>query len=270
MLRTLKPCIIADQALGNLRANSTDYIVHQEHKKLLRVLFGGLMDPEVVRGRRQADGRTHIGACFHHPSRYILKFYASLHAGVLILRIRGAHHWNMCGGNLGCIECIMPARQLTLIANHAITSSDDPQILNVELILKSTFGSIKADVPQEQISIPIIPISALRVGNGGISSTNITWLIRLPSSPLAGANPLNMTLVSNNPGWWPLINVYRVSSYFVVASATAVVYDWALSFGQEVVSFYQSSHLTNNGFIVRASLEEHNKTEDSAEAPLVP
>lgn len=42
-----------------------------------------------------------------------------------------------------------------------------------------------------------------------------------------------MTFISNEPTWWSLINVYRVSSYFVVASATAVAYDWVLTFGQE-------------------------------------
>lgn len=43
-----------------------------------------------------------------------------------------------------------------------------------------------------------------------------------------------MTLISNDPSWWPLIISFRFSSYFVVASATAVVYDWALTFGQEI------------------------------------
>ncbi|KAG2060864.1 hypothetical protein BDR06DRAFT_1016832 [Suillus hirtellus] len=43
-----------------------------------------------------------------------------------------------------------------------------------------------------------------------------------------------MTLVSDEPKWWPLINSYRLCSYFLVASFTAVVYDWALTFGQEV------------------------------------
>ncbi|KAG1748431.1 uncharacterized protein EDB91DRAFT_878893 [Suillus paluster] len=43
-----------------------------------------------------------------------------------------------------------------------------------------------------------------------------------------------MTLISNDPSWWPLINLTRISSYFVVASSAGVMYDWALSFGQEV------------------------------------
>lgn len=42
-----------------------------------------------------------------------------------------------------------------------------------------------------------------------------------------------MTLVSNDPTLWSLINVYHVSSYYIVASVTAVAYDWVLTFGQE-------------------------------------
>lgn len=47
------------------------------------------------------------------------------------------------------------------------------------------------------------------------------------------ANP-NMTFVSNDPLWWPAIDAFRLISYFVVASSTAVVYDWAFTFGQEI------------------------------------
>ncbi|OAX32759.1 hypothetical protein K503DRAFT_869974 [Rhizopogon vinicolor AM-OR11-026] len=42
-----------------------------------------------------------------------------------------------------------------------------------------------------------------------------------------------MTLVSDDPSWWLLISSMRQSSYFLVACLTAVVYDWALTFGQE-------------------------------------
>ncbi|KAG2366188.1 hypothetical protein BDR07DRAFT_1396806 [Suillus spraguei] len=72
---------------------------------------------------------------------------------------------------------------------------------------------------------------------GGISSTNIVKPCTRPPSPsladIPTSIPLDMTLVSNDPYWWPLINVYRVSSYSVVASVTAVAYDWVLTFGQE-------------------------------------
>ncbi|KAG2348035.1 hypothetical protein BDR05DRAFT_603407 [Suillus weaverae] len=43
-----------------------------------------------------------------------------------------------------------------------------------------------------------------------------------------------MTLVSNDPIWWPFIVSSHVYSYVVVASSAAVLYDWALTFGQEV------------------------------------
>ncbi|KAG2359088.1 hypothetical protein BDR07DRAFT_238323 [Suillus spraguei] len=44
----------------------------------------------------------------------------------------------------------------------------------------------------------------------------------------------NMTIVSNDPAWWPAVNAFRFSSYFSVASFIVVSYDWALTFGQEV------------------------------------
>ncbi|KAG2135149.1 hypothetical protein DEU56DRAFT_913520 [Suillus clintonianus] len=43
-----------------------------------------------------------------------------------------------------------------------------------------------------------------------------------------------MTYVSNDPAWWPLISYAHFIDYFEVASATVVVYDWALTFTQEV------------------------------------
>ncbi|KAG2060284.1 hypothetical protein BDR06DRAFT_1002792 [Suillus hirtellus] len=42
-----------------------------------------------------------------------------------------------------------------------------------------------------------------------------------------------MTLVSNDPNWWPLLDFYRIYSCFIVASSTVVIYDWVLTFGQE-------------------------------------
>ncbi|OAX30580.1 hypothetical protein K503DRAFT_870959 [Rhizopogon vinicolor AM-OR11-026] len=42
-----------------------------------------------------------------------------------------------------------------------------------------------------------------------------------------------MTIVSNNPSLWPIISYYRGCSYMDVACLTIVVYDWALTFGQE-------------------------------------
>ncbi|KAG1883266.1 hypothetical protein F4604DRAFT_1677616 [Suillus subluteus] len=43
-----------------------------------------------------------------------------------------------------------------------------------------------------------------------------------------------MTVVSNDPSWWPVINASVISSYFTVATSVGLVYDWALTFGQEV------------------------------------
>ncbi|KAG2133259.1 uncharacterized protein EDB93DRAFT_888281 [Suillus bovinus] len=43
-----------------------------------------------------------------------------------------------------------------------------------------------------------------------------------------------MTIVSNDPSLWPVIDAYRFFSYCVVAAFVAVTYDWALTFGQEV------------------------------------
>ncbi|KAG1787068.1 uncharacterized protein HD556DRAFT_1503986 [Suillus plorans] len=43
-----------------------------------------------------------------------------------------------------------------------------------------------------------------------------------------------MTIVSNDPTWWPSIDAYRFASYFAVAAFVGVMYDWALTFGQEV------------------------------------
>ncbi|KAG1775185.1 hypothetical protein EV702DRAFT_1236040 [Suillus placidus] len=46
-----------------------------------------------------------------------------------------------------------------------------------------------------------------------------------------------MTLVSNDPSWWPFIDSERICSYIIVASSAGVMYDWvstALTFGREI------------------------------------
>ncbi|KAG2113969.1 hypothetical protein DEU56DRAFT_842148 [Suillus clintonianus] len=40
-------------------------------------------------------------------------------------------------------------------------------------------------------------------------------------------------IVSNDPAWWPFLSSSQFTSYFVVASAVVVGYDWALTFAQE-------------------------------------
>jgi hypothetical protein len=43
-----------------------------------------------------------------------------------------------------------------------------------------------------------------------------------------------MTLVSNDPSWWPVINANFIGSYFGVASSVGIIYDWGLTFGKEI------------------------------------
>ncbi|KAG2143287.1 hypothetical protein BD769DRAFT_1043081 [Suillus cothurnatus] len=43
-----------------------------------------------------------------------------------------------------------------------------------------------------------------------------------------------MTVVSNDPSWWPLISSYVFYSYWSVAAGVVVVYDWVLSLGQAI------------------------------------
>ncbi|KAG2101131.1 hypothetical protein BD769DRAFT_1697337 [Suillus cothurnatus] len=43
-----------------------------------------------------------------------------------------------------------------------------------------------------------------------------------------------MTIVSNDPSWWPIINSGIFFSYWTVAAGIVVVYDWLLTLGQEV------------------------------------
>ncbi|KAG1775463.1 hypothetical protein EV702DRAFT_431574 [Suillus placidus] len=44
----------------------------------------------------------------------------------------------------------------------------------------------------------------------------------------------NMTLVSNDPSWWPTISSNIFFSYWIVAAGVVVVYDWVLTLGQEI------------------------------------
>ncbi|KAG1777836.1 hypothetical protein EV702DRAFT_225981 [Suillus placidus] len=44
--------------------------------------------------------------------------------------------------------------------------------------------------------------------------------------------------ISNDPSWWPFINSYQIFGYFTVAASVGVIYDWALTFGQEVELFW--------------------------------
>lgn len=55
-----------------------------------------------------------------------------------------------------------------------------------------------------------------------------------PSSQPTDINSLNMTTASSDPNLWPQIKLFRFYSYFVVASFAAMMYDWALTFEQEI------------------------------------
>ncbi|KAG2341825.1 hypothetical protein BDR05DRAFT_429286 [Suillus weaverae] len=66
-----------------------------------------------------------------------------------------------------------------------------------------------------------------------ISSTNaivVSTKFAVPSHPSSNS----MTQVSDDPTWWPAINMALIYSYFAVASSAGVIYDWALTFEQEV------------------------------------
>ncbi|KAG2335702.1 hypothetical protein BDR05DRAFT_1006543 [Suillus weaverae] len=43
-----------------------------------------------------------------------------------------------------------------------------------------------------------------------------------------------MTVVSNDPSWWPIINWNIVFSHWIVAAGAVVIYDWVLTLGQEI------------------------------------
>ncbi|KAG1798949.1 uncharacterized protein HD556DRAFT_1440010 [Suillus plorans] len=43
-----------------------------------------------------------------------------------------------------------------------------------------------------------------------------------------------MTYVSNDPIWWPRMNLVMFFSYWGVAAGVVMVYDWVLTFGQEI------------------------------------
>ncbi|KAG1785765.1 uncharacterized protein HD556DRAFT_96438 [Suillus plorans] len=45
---------------------------------------------------------------------------------------------------------------------------------------------------------------------------------------------ISLRRFSNDPIWWPAVNENLIISYFIVAACAAVMYDWGLTFGQEV------------------------------------
>ncbi|KAG2031740.1 hypothetical protein BDR03DRAFT_89173 [Suillus americanus] len=43
-----------------------------------------------------------------------------------------------------------------------------------------------------------------------------------------------MTVVSNDSSWWPIISSAQLNSYLIVAASAVVIYDWVMTFAQEV------------------------------------
>ncbi|KAG2341252.1 hypothetical protein BDR05DRAFT_464714 [Suillus weaverae] len=52
-----------------------------------------------------------------------------------------------------------------------------------------------------------------------------------------------MPVVSNDPSWWPLINLNIFFSHWTVAAGVVVVYDWVLTLGQEIELIWVSKRL---------------------------
>ncbi|KAG2360587.1 hypothetical protein BDR07DRAFT_1610675 [Suillus spraguei] len=50
-----------------------------------------------------------------------------------------------------------------------------------------------------------------------------------------------MTIVSNDPAWWPFISLNLYYSYWAAAAAVIVVYDWVLTLGQEIELIWVSN-----------------------------
>lgn len=61
-------------------------------------------------------------------------------------------------------------------------------------------------------------------------------IVIYPLGSLARSLPSSnsMTFVSNDPTWWPLISASIITGYFIVAGSAGLIYDWMLTFGQEV------------------------------------
>jgi hypothetical protein len=43
-----------------------------------------------------------------------------------------------------------------------------------------------------------------------------------------------MTIISNDPAWWPFISSSQLLAYIIAAISTVIVYDWVLTFRKEV------------------------------------
>ncbi|KAG1760817.1 hypothetical protein EDD22DRAFT_988384 [Suillus occidentalis] len=77
-------------------------------------------------------------------------------------------------------------------------------------------------------------VLATQALDGGISSTDTATKSLTPPTSLAHTHPLNMTFVSDDPSWWPIIDTEVLYSYWTAAASVVVAYDWALTIGQEI------------------------------------
>jgi hypothetical protein len=78
---------------------------------------------------------------------------------------------------------------------------------------------------QDEIFISVMPILAIQALDGGISSSTNTMTRSLtpPTSPHARTHPSNMTFVSYDPSWWPLIDSELFTSYWTGLSYQSVI-----------------------------------------------
>ncbi|KAG1746616.1 uncharacterized protein EDB91DRAFT_1079939 [Suillus paluster] len=79
-----------------------------------------------------------------------------------------------------------------------------------------------------------------------------------------------MTLVSDDPSWWPIINSYDISSYFAVAASAGVIYDWALTFGQEVELIWGQRWSRMTAFYLGALSWNNKCCRHTAGVPTIP
>jgi hypothetical protein len=135
---------------------------------------------------------------------------------------------------------------------------------------------------RDQSRDQIYPSPSCRFGNTGAERWYITnaFILHSQHTPLALTHPSNMTVVSNDPSFWPLINSSMLFSYwsgsssvlwcvnltltcgFAVIAGVVVVYDWGeqdsvrktahilifpvLTIGQEVGWPYRQSTAPNS------------------------
>ncbi|KAG2075412.1 hypothetical protein BDR04DRAFT_39791 [Suillus decipiens] len=110
------------------------------------------------------------------------------------------------------------------------------------LVYNSKFTLIQGLV-LDQISTIVMLILAIEALNGGISSTNAI-VIHFQHFPPAHTHLSNMTVVSNDASWWPLIGLNIFQSYWTVAASIVMVYDWVLTLGQEIELIWVSGKVS--------------------------